>query len=318
LIPDVEERQVTRKTTADEPNRDYVGYGARPPEFEWPGGARLAVNVVVNYEEGSERNPLEGDTEPEPLVEARYSVAPGERDLAMESSYEFGSRVGVWRVLALLDEFGIRPTIFGCGMAFERNPAAVAAFVERGCDFVGHGYRWIPHGRMSVAEQAEDIRRCVAVLERETGRPVRGWFGRAPQTTDTRRLLAEQGLLYDSGAVNDEIPYFTPVAGRPFLVVPYSLEVNDIRYWKGEFTTASDFADYARDSFDTLYDAPAARMLSIGLHPRVIGRPGRLPGLRALLTHIASRPGVWLAGRDEIAQFWAERFAPENAWNLPG
>jgi peptidoglycan/xylan/chitin deacetylase (PgdA/CDA1 family) len=145
---------------------------------------------------------------------------------------------------------------------------------------------------------------------------VLGWFGRAPNTTATRRLLAHQGLLYDSNAVNDEVPYFSEVEGRPFLVVPYSLDVNDIRYWKGEFTLASDFATYACDSFDTLYSASTPRMLSIGLHPRVIGRPGRLPGLEALLRHLCSRPGVWFACRDEIARFWAKRFAPEGTWNV--
>lgn len=150
--------------------------------------------MVINFEEGSERNPLEGDAEVEPLVEARYSVGPGERDLAMESSYEFGSRVGVWRVLELLDWFGIVPTIVGCGLAFERNPAIVQAFVAD-CDFAGHGYRWIPHGRMTLAEQAEDIRRCVELLERLTDRSVLGWFGRAPDTTATHGLLARQGLL---------------------------------------------------------------------------------------------------------------------------
>jgi peptidoglycan/xylan/chitin deacetylase (PgdA/CDA1 family) len=232
------------------PARDLVGYGPAPPHVAWPTGARLAINVALNYEEGSERSPLEGDRDLEPLTDSRYDIPAGERDLYMESSYEYGSRVGVWRLLRLLDEIGIRPTVFGCGLAFERNPAAVAAFVERGCDFVGHGYRWIPHLGLTVEEQAADIRRCVDVLERMTGRRVLGWFGRAPNTVHTRGLLAEAGLLYDSGAVNDDLPYFTDVGGRPFLVVPYSLDVNDVRFWKGELATGDQFETYVRDSFD--------------------------------------------------------------------
>ncbi|HWK28004.1 MAG TPA: polysaccharide deacetylase family protein, partial [Solirubrobacter sp.] len=199
------------------PPRDLVGYGAAVPRVEWPGGARIAVNVVVNYEVGAERNPLDGDRDVEPLVDIAYAVPAGARDLHKESTYEYGSRVGVWRLLHLLDELAVRPTIFGCGMAFERHPAVVAAFVERGCDAVGHGHRWIPHLGLDVAEQAADIRACVDTLERMTGRRVLGWFGRAPGTIDTRRLLAEAGLLYDCGAVNDDLPYFTDVEDRPFL-----------------------------------------------------------------------------------------------------
>jgi peptidoglycan/xylan/chitin deacetylase (PgdA/CDA1 family) len=297
--------------------RDLVGYGANPPRVEWPGGARLAVNVVVNYEEGSERNPLEGDRDVEPLVDSRYVVPPGERDLHMESSYEYGSRVGVWRVLRALDELEISPTVFACGMALERNPEAVAAFVERGCDVAGHGYRWIPHMSFTPAEQEADIRRCLDVIEAMTGQRARGWFGRAPNTVHTRRLLAEAGLLYDSGSVSDDLPYFTDVGGRPFLVVPYSLDVNDVRFWKGELVTGDQFESYVRDSFEVLYaeSAETPRMMSIGLHPRIVGRPGRLAALRRVLTHIHGHDGVWFAKRDEIARVWVEQFGPDDLWN---
>ena len=302
-----------------EPSRDLVGYGAAPPQVVWPGEARLAVNIAVNYEEGSERSPLEGDLDVEPLVESRYDVPAGQRDLHMESSYEYGSRVGVWRLLALLDKFSIRPTIFGCGLAFERNPDAVAAFVERDCDMVGHGYRWIPHMGLTESAQAADIRRCIEVLERMTGRSVLGWFGRAPNTVHTRQLLAEAGLVYDSGAVNDDLPYFATVSGRPFLVVPYSLDTNDIRFWKGELATGDQFEAYVRDSFDVLYaeSHEIPRMMSIGLHPRIIGRPGRLAALRRVLTHMCEHEAVWFAGRDEIARAWIDQFAPADLWNRP-
>lgn len=297
--------------------RDFVGYGAAPPRVVWPGGARLAVNVVINYEVGAERSPLDGDDDREPLIDFRYDVPRGERDLHLESSYEYGSRVGIWRVLDLLDDLEIRPTVFGCGLAFQRNPAVVAAFVERGCDFAGHGYRWIPYLGMSVADQAADIRQCVDVLEEMTGRTVLGWFGRAPNTVDTRGLLAEAGLLYDSSAVNDDLPYVTDVRGRPFLIVPYSLDVNDVRFWKGEFTTGDQFESYARDAFDVLYaeSERTPRMLSIGLHPRIIGRPGRLAALRRVLTHIRSKQDVWIGGRDAIAQTWVDQFGPDDLWN---
>lgn len=302
-----------------EPARDLLGYGPAPPRVAWPTGARLAINVVLNYEEGAERSPLEGDRDVEPLVDSRYDVPAGERDLYMESSYEYGSRVGIWRLLGLLDEIGIRPTVFGCGLAFERNPAAVAAFVERGCDLVGHGYRWIPHLGLTVDEQAADIRRCVDVLERMTGRRVLGWFGRAPNTVHTRRLLAEAGLLYDSGAVNDDLPYFTDVGGRPFLVVPYSLDVNDVRFWKGDLATGDQFQAYVRDSFDVLYaeSAETPRMMSIGLHPRIIGRPGRLASLRRALEYIRGHDGLWFARRDDIARAWVAQFGPDDMWNRP-
>src|SRR5262249_49796172 len=155
------------------------------------------------------------------------------------STYEYGSRVGVWRLLTLLDQFAIQPTVFACARALERNPAVLEAVLDRGCDIVGHGYRWIPHAQLTLEEQASDIRQCVEVLERLTGQTVLGWFGRPPNSSQTRRLLAEAGLVYDSAALNDDIPYFDRVAGRSFLVVPYTLDVNDIRFWKREFTTAS-------------------------------------------------------------------------------
>jgi peptidoglycan/xylan/chitin deacetylase (PgdA/CDA1 family) len=299
------------------PPRDVVGYGPEPPEFTWPGGARLAVNVVVNYEEGSEASPLQGDTEPEVLVEAPYVVPPGTRNMFLESTYEFGSRVGIWRVLDVLDRFGIRPTFFACAQALELNPAVTAAIVERDCDVVGHGYRWRQHIGMTPEEQGEDIARCKSALERLTGRAMLGWFTRPPNTVDTLRLVVENDVLYDCGAVNDDVPYFIPVEGRPLLIVPYSLDVNDIRFWKGQISTATEFEEYARAAFEVLHEegARTPRMMSIGLHPRVIGRPARLRGLERLLERIASHEDVWIASRDEIARFWLDEFGPSDAWH---
>ena len=297
--------------------RDFIGYGDRRPKFEWPNGARLAVNIVVNYEEGSERNVLDGDAEIERASESPYPVEPGGREFTLESFFEFGSRVGIWRLIELFDQYQIPPTIFACALAVERNPSVAKAFVERKYDLVGHGYRWISHFGLSEEQERDQIRKAVESIQRTTGRRLVGWFTRPPQTLATRRILAEEGFLFDSGAVNDEVPYFQEVQSKPFLIVPYTLDVNDIRFWKGQMFTARDFEEYCRDAFDVLYreSARAPRMLSVGLHPRVIGRPGRILGLERFLASIQDCRDVWLATRTEIARFWLEQFAPPNTWN---
>lgn len=299
--------------------RDFIGYANKPPRFEWPDGARLALNVVVNYEEGSERNRVDGDEELEPLTEAPYPALPGERELVSESVYEYGSRVGIWRIIDLFDKYQVRPTIFACAVALERNPHVAQAFVERDYDMVGHGYRWISHFKMSEDQERDEIRKAVASVQRTTGKRMIGWFTRPPQTINTRRILAEEGFLFDSGAINDDVPYFQEVKGRPFLVVPYTLDINDIRFWKGSMFVADHFAAYCIDAFDALYreSARSPRMMSVGLHPRIIGRPGRILGLDRFLAHVRDYKDVWIAPRTEIARFWAERFAPPNTWNWP-
>jgi peptidoglycan/xylan/chitin deacetylase (PgdA/CDA1 family) len=299
--------------------RDFIGYANRPPQFEWPNGARLALNIVVNYEEGSERNRADGDQELEPLSEAPYPAGPGERELVQESVYEFGSRVGIWRIIDLFDKYQIAPTIFTCAVAMERNPVVTEAFVQRNYDMVGHGYRWISHYGMTEEQERDQIRKAVESVKRTTGQRMIGWFTRPPQTINTRRILAEEGFLFDSGAINDDLPYFQEVKGRPFLVVPYTLDINDIRFWKGAMVTANDFASYCIDAFDALYreSARTPRMMSVGLHPRIIGRPGRILGLDRFLAHVRDYKDVWIAPRTQIARFWAERFAPPNTWNWP-
>jgi allantoinase len=299
--------------------RDLVGYANHLPSFQWPQGGRLALNLVINFEEGSERNPLDGDLDREPLVEAKYDVPAGERELFTESTFEYGSRVGVWRLLELLDEFQVTATVFACGLALERNPAVAKAFVARGYDFVGHGYRWVPHTGMTTEQEHGDVRMCADAVRKMTGYSIHGWFTRPPNTVNTRQVLIEEGLLYDSGAVNDDLPYFQVVQGRPMLIVPYSLDVNDTKFFKNQFFTARDFESYAIDSFDTLH-AQSQRsplMMSVGLHSRIIGRPGRLIGLRRFLEHVRRHNDVWITGRDTIATFWADEFAPESTWNLP-
>jgi allantoinase len=290
--------------------RNFVGYGANPPKVEWPGGARIALNIVINYEEGSEMGAVEGDQQREMQAEWAYPARVDERELVSESMFEYGSRVGVWRILRILDKYDATCTIFACALALERNPEVAQAFVKHGYDLVGHGYRWIPHYGMSEEQEREQIRKARESIERTTGRRIIGWFNRPLQTPATRRILAEEGLLYDSGAFNDDLPYFEPAGGKPFLVVPYSLDQNDIRFVKNQMFTADDFFEYVRDGFDTLYEEGATRpkMMSVGLHNRVIGRPGRAQGLDRFLSHVRKFPQVWIANRDEIAKFWIEKF----------
>ncbi len=310
--------------TMDMP-RDFVGYGASPPTFAWPGRTRLALNIVVNYEEGSERSPLDGDTlldlpsEPLAQVPPFDPTRPAERPLISESVYEYGSRVAIWRLMQLFERYGVRPSVFACALALERNPLVTQAFVERGYDMVGHGYRWISHYDLSESEEREEIRKAVRSIEVSTGQRIRGWFTNQPQTLATRRILAEEGFLFDSGAVNDDVPYFQTVRDRPFLIVPYSIDINDFRFWRTDMQTSSQFEEYCRDSFDVLYreSATSPRMMSIGLHARIIGRPGRIRALERFLSYIRDYPDVWIATRTDIARFWAEQFAPPNTWNWP-
>ncbi len=299
--------------------RDFIGYGRNPPAFEWPDGARLALNIVVNYEEGSERNPLDGDAQREDASEAVFPVKPGEREIHQESVYEYGSRVGIYRIIDLFDTFQVRPTIFACALALERNPPVTKDFIDRNYDIVSHGYRWITHAGFDEAQERAEIRKASESFQRTTGQRVVGWFNRTPQTVITRRILAEEGFLYDCQSVSDDIPYFQDVQGRPFLVVPYTIDCNDGRFWRGTFNSGRDFEVYCIDSFDTLYreSARTPRMMSVGLHPKIIGRPGRIGGLERFLAHVRRHPDVWICSRTDIARFWAGRFAPPDTWNWP-
>jgi allantoinase len=292
--------------------RDLIGYGTTPPDLTWPNGARLAVNLVINYEEGAERNPMDGDRVHEHLVEASYDVPGDERNLFTESTFEYGARVGIWRLLDAFDDHAVTPTIFASALALERNPAAARAFVARGCDIVGHGYRWIQHSGMTVEQQRRDIIDCLASLRETTGTTINGWFTRPPNTVHTRSLLAEAGLSYDAGSVSDDLPYYDRLDTGPFLVVPYTLDVNDTKFYKGGFFTSDDFARYTLDCFEVLLAESRRhpRMMSIGLHSRIIGRPGRMAGLLRVLDQLRERDDIWLTRRDDIARFWREQVPP--------
>lgn len=291
--------------------RNFIGYGRNLPAVEWPGQARIALNLVINYEEGAEMGAVEGDRQREMQAEWSYPARPDERELVNESMFEYGSRVGIWRIMRILDKYDATCTIFANALALERNLEVARALVQHGYDMVGHGYRWISHHGMSEDREREEIRKTRESIEKTTGERIIGWFTRPLQTTATRRILADEGFLYDSGAFNDDLPYFEPVRGKPFLVVPYSLDQNDIRFWKNQMFNANDFFEYVRDAFDTLYEEGAThpKMMSVGLHNRVIGRPGRAQGLDRFLSYVRKFPKVWIANRNAIARFWMEKHA---------
>ena len=289
--------------------RDFVGYGANPPDPKWPGGARLALNFVMNYEEGSEYSIPEGDGFSEPfLTESPTPIEPRHaRDLAAEGMFEYGSRVGFWRVMRLFQERAIPATVFGCAMALERNPEAAQAIRESGFDVCSHGWRWVEHWRLSEQEEREHVRRAVESQARTVGERPFGWYCRHGPSVNTRRLVVEEGgFLYDSDSYNDELPYWSTVSGKPHLVVPYSLVVNDSKYARGAFVTADDFFTFAKDQFDMLYEEGARqpKMMSVGLHFRLIGHPARAVGLRRFLDYVQGFGDVWMCRRLDIARHW--------------
>jgi len=306
--------------------RDLVGYGPNPPRVRWPNDARVALSIVVNFEEGSEQSVTDGDPQAEGLGEVQYPMPPGIPDLANESIYEYGMRVGIWRVLKVLAKHEAKATFFMCAQAMERYPEAARAAHQAGHELISHGYRWEEYFRMSREQEQERIQLTIRAFERVVGQRPLGWYCRYGPSVNTRELVVEEGgFLYDSDAYNDELPYWVEVQGTQHLVVPYNLDVNDIRFWLGPaFNTGSEFDAYCRETLDQLYEegAELPRMMSVGLHPRIIGRPGRIGGLDRFLAYARSRPGVWLATREQIARVWREQFPPSGrlgaAWGARG
>lgn len=287
--------------------RDFRGYGGAPPDARWPGQARVAVSIVVNVEEGAELSLSMGDER----NEARYDVVDevvGAVDPCMESHFEYGTRAGYWRLMALLERFGVPATVSACARALEQSPWLARDALHRGHEIACHGYRWETHATMPEDVERGVIARAVETITRVGGvRPV-GWHTRSASSVNTRRLLVEEGgFLYDSDAYDDDLPYLVEVSGRPHVVLPYSFDTNDMRFQAGGgFTLARDFATYVTDAFDWLWreGATTPKMLSIGLHLRIIGRPGRVAGLEQVLAHITGREGVWVARRADVARHW--------------
>lgn len=292
-------------------DRDLIGYGGSPPTGRWPNGARLAVSIVVNYEEGSERSLAMGDPDQETMTEwGNYPMPSGIRNLAMESMYEYGSRVGIWRILDILDSARIRSTFHACAVAFEQNEQVARAAVAGGHEICSHGYRWEEVFRLTEEEERAHMALAIESFTRTCGRRPVGWYCRYGPSVRTRRLVAEEGgFLYDSDAYNDDSPYFVDVVGKRHLVVPYSPDINDFCFWNSPgFIQADDFAKYLQESFDVLYAEAEhhPRMLSVGLHPRIIGRAGRIRSLRAFIDYSRRFEGVWFATREMIANAWLE------------
>lgn len=292
------------------PHRNLYGYGPDSPAVGWPAGQRIAVSFVLNVEEGSEQAVSRGDHVNEHVFDMVHEVRAAD-DLAMESHFDYGSRAGYWRIVRALEVHGATCTINGCAEALELAPWIARDAVERGFEIACHGDRWLSHAGMDEETERLTIARAVARIERVCGvRPV-GWHTRCPHTLATRRLLLEEGgFTYDSDAYDDDLPSLVEVAGRPHVILPYSLDTNDMRCQRPEagFITAAQFAEYVIDAFETLYEEGAfvPKMMTVGLHTRTIGRPGRICGLKRVLAHMASKPSgtVWFARRRDIADHW--------------
>jgi putative urate catabolism protein len=297
--------------------RDMKGYGRTPPDPGWPGGARVAVQFVINYEEGAELNVLHGDREAESFLSETIGAEPvvGARNPNMESVYEYGSRAGFWRLWRLFTERGMPVTVYGVAMALARNPEAVAAMREAGWEIASHGYRWIDYRDWPRAEERRHLRAAVELHERVTGSRPLGWYtGRV--SVNTRELVMEEGgFLYDSDSYADDLPYWVAGPRGPHLVIPYTLDANDMRFATPQgFNSGEQFFAYLRDGFDLLYaeGADVPRMMSVGLHCRLAGRPGRAAALVRFLDHVAGRDRVWLCRRVDIARHWHARHRPAD------
>lgn len=300
--------------------RDLIGYGANPPHPQWPGDARVAISFVLNYEEGGERCVLHGDAESEAFLSEMPSAQPlaGVRNMSMESIYEYGSRSGVWRLLKLFDKYDIPLTVFAVAMAMERHPEVAKAMVEAGHEICSHAYRWIDYQYMDVEEEREHLNKAIEIITQVTGQRPLGWYtGRnSPNTRDL--VMQEGGFLYDSDAYDDDLPYWVDNNGKGHLVIPYTLDTNDMRFATVQgFNSGEQFYQYLKDAFDTLYaeGEEAPKMLSIGLHCRLIGRPARIAALERFIQYAQSHDKVWFTRRIDIAKHWHEKhpYNPENA-----
>lgn len=289
--------------------RDLRGYGENRPAEAWPNQARIAVQFVLNYEEGGENSILHGDGGAEMFL-ADMVPAPevgGMRHMTVESVYEYGSRAGVWRILRLFEERGWPLTIFAVASALERYPEMARRLVDAGHEVAGHGYRWIDHQYMEVVDEDAEIRKAIASIEKLTGQPVKGWYtGRT--SPNTLRLTSEiEGLLYSADDYSDDLPFWDRRYQKPLLIVPYALDTNDMRFSAAHgFANGEDFFEYLKDAFDTLYAEGRERpaMMSVGLHCRLAGRPGRFAGLKRFVDYVATHPDVWVCRRADIADHW--------------
>jgi putative urate catabolism protein len=289
-----------------------IGYGATPPEANWPGGARLALSFVINYEEGGENNILHGDPASETfLSEIIGAKAYEARHMSMESMYEYGSRAGFWRLHRLFQRYKLAVTVYGIAMAMERNPDVVSAMLEADWEIASHGYRWIDYQFVPEETEREHMAKAIDIHERLTGSKPLGWYtGR--DSPNTRNLVLEhEHFLYDSDSYADDLPYWHRHEGGHHLVIPYTLDNNDMRFAAPQgFNSGEQFYTYLKDSFDTLYEE-GGRMMNVGLHCRVVGKPGRAASLARFLEYVSTKPDVWVARRSDIANHWHQHHQRE-------
>lgn len=289
--------------------RDLAGYGPNPPDPRWPGGARVALQFVLNYEEGAENNVLHGDEGSETFLSEIIGAQPyaGARHMSMESLYEYGSRAGVWRLLRLFAQRQLPLTVFAVGMAAVRNPEVITAMAGQGHEIASHGWRWINYHGVDEETERAHIRLAVQALQKITGSAPLGWYtGRTSE--NTRRLVVDHGgFVYDADSYSDDLPYWENVEGKAHLVVPYTLDTNDMRFATQQgFNTGEQFFQYLKDAFDVLYaeGETAPKMLSVGLHCRLAGRPARTAALARFLDYVQQHERVWICRRIDIARHW--------------
>ncbi len=292
--------------------RDLIGYGRQRPKADWPGGARLALSFVLNYEEGGERNVMDGDTHSEKRLVPDLLGEPAidRRHFQVEELFEYGSRAGFWRILKVFGERKAPFTSWAVGLALARNPEAGVAMTEAGHEVASHGWRWIDCSNMPEEQERQDIRRAVQAITQITGIPPLGWYA-SRFSPNTRRLLAEEtDILYDSDSYNDDLPYWTSVAGRSRLIIPYALDTNDFKFaLSSGWTSGEDYFTYLKASFDHLYreGETEPKMMSVGLHCRITGRPGRAEALARFIDYVGTHEGVWICRRVDIARHWMSR-----------
>lgn len=289
--------------------RDLIGYAGRPPQSNWPGGAQIAVQFVLNYEEGGESCVLHGDAASESFLSEIIGATPicDARHISMESLYEYGSRAGFWRIRDLFCERGVPLTVFGVAMAMARNPRAVEAMLAANWEIASHGHRWINYQHVPPEIEREHIAKAIEIHTALTGARPLGWYQGRTSPNTAGLVVEEGGFVYDSDSYADDLPYYDDRFGRAQLIVPYTLDTNDMRFVAQQgFNAGDQFFNYLKDAFDTLYaeGQTTPKMLSIGLHCRIAGRPARLASLRRFLDYVQGHPSVWLARRIDIARHW--------------
>jgi peptidoglycan/xylan/chitin deacetylase (PgdA/CDA1 family) len=290
-------------------SRDLIGYGPNPPKVRWPDGARVVVNLVLNYEEGAEYAVVAGDNRNEGFTEYNLEpMAPQYRDLVAESVYEYGSRSGVWRLLRLFDHYDLKVTIFACAVALMRNPAVAEWIARAGHEPCAHGWRWSEFWQMTREQEQEEITKAVEDIQRMTGERPYGWNSRYGPSVNTRELLVEErGFVYDSDAYNDDLPYFVNVRNKPHLVIPYTKTYNDVRFVMPQgYSRPADFFETCRQGLDYLWDEGEThpKMMSIGVHARLMGQAARAAALRDFIEYALNKPGVKFMRRIDIARWW--------------